>query len=158
MESSYKKYLEKLRESIKSLLLSKGYSLYSLTYSETHKEGNLMVVVDRDEPISLDDIVLISEEISTYLDQSDPIEVPYNLDVSSLGAEKPIDVSDLVKYEGKYLNLHVTKPIKGENILEGTIEKVDEKELILSFFVKGKKSKVVVPLNTIDKARLAIKF
>ena len=150
--------LKKLNNEIEKLLNETGYKLFSLNYSEGSKEGALNIVIDKDAPISLDDIVEVSEKISAYLDKADPFEKPYTLDVSSLGAEKPVDVNNLLAYKGEYVNLHLTTPIKGENILEGTIESIDDSKLTLLFYVKGKKTTVEIPLQNVDKARLAIKF
>ena len=118
----------------------------------------LQIVVDRFDPISLDDIVAISNEISPILDENDPIKDNYFLDVTSLGAEKPIKLEHLDKYINKYVNLHVINPIKGENYLEGNIDSVNDDTLILSYKIKTRLVRVEIPRKDIDKARLAIKF
>ena len=135
-----------------------GYELVEINIGKSASTLSLNIVVDRDEPISLDDIVNISDLISNVLDEANPFEDPYNLDVSSLGAEKPIKLDRLDKYVGRYVNLHLTHPIKGENILEGDILEISEDNLVLQVINKGKKSKIEIPLPHIDKARLAIKF
>jgi len=150
--------ISKTEELLSTFLEKEGYSLFKVDFNRNGKEGTLSIVVDRDLPISLDDIVSISEKLSTYLDSVDPIDMPYTLDVSSLGVEKPIDLEKLPKFVGQYVNLHLSHPYKGENILEGTIEKIENEEVTLSFFVKGRKVLAAFPLNTVDKARLAIKF
>ena len=150
--------VKKTNEGLKEFLSNEGYQLFKADFNQNGKDGILSIVVDRDIPISLDDIVDISEKISTYLDSIDPIDIPYTLDVSSLGAEKPIDINKLDQYVGQYVNLHLSHPYKGENILEGTIENIENDEVYLAFFVKGKKTVAVFPQKTVDKARLAIKF
>jgi ribosome maturation factor RimP len=141
---------------IKELCASKGYELYSFKYIA--REKNLEVVIDRDEPINLDDITVISQEISDLLDVHDFTPDAYTLNVSSLGAEKPIDIQKLEKYVGKYVNLHLSHPYKGLNILEGTILECDENNLTLTYKDKTRDIKVNLNRNDIDKARLAIKF
>ena len=61
-----------------------GYDLYDLSF----KGGSLLVVIDRKEPISLEEVVSVTEEVSAILDEADPIEGAYTLDLSSAGAEK----------------------------------------------------------------------
>ena len=92
------------------------------------------------------------------LDENDPIKDNYFLDVTSLGAEKPIKLEHLDKYINKYVNLHVINPIKGENYLEGNIDSVNDDILILSYKIKTRLVRVEIPRKDIDKARLAIKF
>ena len=135
-----------------------GYSLESISLKREKGDLFLQIVVDRFDPISLDDIVAISNEISPILDENDPIKDNYFLDVTSLGAEKPIKLEHLDKYINKYVNLHVINPIKGENYLEGNIDSVNDDILILSYKIKTRLVRVEIPRKDIDKARLAIKF
>lgn len=92
------------------------------------------------------------------LDELDPIEGSYVLDVSSLGAEKPIKVIDLPKQIGKYVNIRLSHPYKGHNVLEGTIEEAGEESVTIAYYEKGKKSKAQVALSDISGARRAVKI
>ena len=148
----------KIASLLEQPLKEKGFDLYSLLYHNTSEGMKLEVVVDRVEPIGLEDIVSLSGFISDLLDKSDPIQGAYTLDVSSLGAEKPIALDKLHLYLGKYVNLHLSHPYKGENILEGTLDKIEEGIVILSYRAKGKLVEAAFPQKDIDKARLAIKF
>lgn len=141
---------------IEPVLSEKGYSLYDLKFRQG-KEATLEIVVDRLEPIGLDDIVSLSEALSTVLDEADPIGVAYTLDVSSAGAEKTIALEALPSYVGHYVHLHLTHPVKGENILEGTLLEVGETTKLER---KEKTRKIVetFPTGDIDSARLAIEF
>ncbi len=147
---------ENARKILEGPLNEKGYDLYELKF-KPGKEASLEVVVDRKEPIGLDEIVDLSGFLSELLDKDDPISVPYTLDVSSAGAEKRIDLAKLQDYVGSYVHLHLSHPYKGENILEGTLEKVEE-EVTLSYRVKTRLVQATFPRQDIDKARLAIKF
>ena len=135
-----------------------GYELSSVKINQNKGSLSLNIVVDRDAPISLDDIVIVSDAISALLDEKDPFEDPYTLDVSSSGAEKAIPVDHLDKYVGRYVNLHLTHPIAGENYVEGDILGLGAENLKLLLIVRGKKKEIDIPLAHIDRARLAIKF
>lgn len=133
-----------------------GYDLKDIRLSGG-KNKTLSVVVDRVNPISLEDIVLVSDKVNEVLDELDPIEEAYTLDVSSLGVEKPIDLDKLPLYVGQYVNLHLTHPYKGENILEGTLQEVNE-EVTLLIKVKTVQKAITFPRKDVDKARLAIEL
>ena len=150
MEEKEKEIAELLRQSIEGL----GYLLYSLRLSG----GTLYVQVDHKQPIGLEEIVKVSEEVSALLDKADPIDGPYTLDVSSAGAEKRIELSALPEYAGSYVNLHLSTPYKGENVLEGTITRYEDGTIFLSYMDKARKMEAAIPLKDVDKARLAIKF
>lgn len=147
-----------IKQLIEPAINKLGYSLESVSLKREKGDLFLQIVVDRFDPISLDDIVAISNEISPILDENDPIKDNYFLDVTSLGAEKPIKLEHLDKYINKYVNLHVINPIKGENYLEGNIDSVNDDILILSYKIKTRLVRVEIPRKDIDKARLAIKF
>ena len=147
-----------IKQLIEPTINKLGYSLESVSLKREKGDLFLQIVVDRFDPISLDDIVAISNEISPILDENDPIKDNYFLDVTSLGAEKPIKLEHLDKYINKYVNLHVINPIKGENYLEGNIDSVNDDILILSYKIKTRLVRVEIPRKDIDKARLAIKL
>ena len=135
-----------------------GYINVSVSFTKEKGTYFLRVLVDKDEPISLDDIIAINDKISPLLDEADLIKDEYMLDVSSYGAEKKIDVNSLEKYVGRYINIHLTNPYKGENYLEGDLVSVTKDEITLSYRIKTRKVDAIVDRKTIDKARLAIKF
>lgn len=146
--------------SVKSLITKRldeiGYELYSLRYIA--KTKTLEVVVDRVDPINLDDITNVSNEISLILNLHDFTEDSYTLDVSSLGIEKPIDINKLDLYIGKYVNVHLSNPYKGLNTIEGNLVSTDENNVQIVYKNKTRDVKCDINKKDIDKARLAIKF
>ena len=147
---------------LKPLLESKinelGYELIEIKSRREKGDLILSIVVDRVEPIDMNAIVKISEEISKYLDEIDNSDEKYFLDISSLGAEKPLKVEDLPKYVSRYVNVHVTNPVEGENIYEGELSEVNEDSITITYKVKTRVKKVVILQSNIYKIRLAIKF
>ena len=147
----------RISRALSDLLTSLGYELAEVRLSGT-KTKTLSVVVDRVDPISLEDIVNVSQQVSNCLDELDPIEGAYTLDVSSLGAEKPIALGKLGEYVGRYVNLHLSHPHQGENILEGTLREVTDEDVTIEIKKKTAKSAVKLPRANVDKARLAIEL
>ena len=146
---------KKIFDDLLPLVAELGYELKEVRLSGT-KSKTLSVVVDRVDPISLEDIVLVSEKVSAYLDEADPIKDAYTLDVSSLGAEKPIELPRLSEYVGRYVNIHLSHPFKGENVLEGTLLSCDEENLTLRIKDKSLRKDIGLPRKDVDRARLAI--
>lgn len=152
LESSIKNLIEKPLEAL-------GYSEIDVKFVREFGTNYLRVMLDKDdEVISLDEIMEANDVISPILDETDLIKSNYVLDVTTFGAEKPIEVSKLEKYVGKYVNIHLTNPYKGLNIIEGTLESVDSELVTISYKEKTRLIKCEIVRNTIDKARLAIKF
>ena len=143
---------------IKEKVQSLGYDLYSL--SSKKEKGQLIVslVVDRVKPIDMEDIVNLSHALNDFFDEIDDSDIPYTLDISSLGAEKPLKVESLSSYVGQYVNIHLINPINGENIYEGVIKEVNDSSLVLEIRIKTRDKNIDILFNNIYKARLAIKF
>lgn len=150
--------LEQLRSLLQDKVSSLGYQLVSLSSHREKGENILSIVLDRVEPIDMDAIVEVSRELNAYLDEIDPIESAYTLDISSLGAEKPLQIEELEKYVNRYVHVHLVNPIQGENIYEGELSDVKEETIALTYKVKTRIKTVDITKANISKIRLAIKF
>ena len=150
--------LNNLKPQLEKRINELGYDLVSL--SSKKEKGDLVVsiVVDKVDPIDMNEIVSLSEKLSTYMDEIDNSETPYLLDISSLGAEKPLKVENLKDYVGRYVNVHVNNAINGENIFEGDMVEVTEDSITIEYRIKTRVKKVVILQSNIYKIRLAIKF
>jgi ribosome maturation factor RimP len=150
--------IEKVEGIVREKVSSLGYELYSFALRGAGNSKRLEITVDRVEPIDLNAITELSDVLSALLDEHEFTEGTYTLDISSLGAEKPIKVNKLESYVGQYVNLHVKNPIDGESYFEGTLESVDDKEVTIFFKIKTRTKKLTIERSSLDKARLAIKF
>ena len=150
--------LNLIQNKLTEKLTSLGYELCSLSYKKEMGRFVLGVVVDRVEPIDMKAICEVSEKISSYLDEIDTSEDVYTLDVSSLGAEKPLKIEQLHNYVGRYVNVHLVNPIDGENIYEGDIKSVGDDKLVLTIKIKTRVKDLDILFNNIYNIRLAVKF
>ena len=146
--------LSELKKLIETKLNTLGYELVEFSYGQ----DTLTVVVDKESEIDMNMIVEVTNELNAYLDELNPFEKPYTLDLSSLGAEKPLKVERLGAYVGKYVNVHLTNPIKGENIYEGDLKEVNDDKIIITYRQKTRSIDLEILKTNIYKIRLAIKF
>lgn len=146
--------LNELKKLIEAKLNTLGYDLVEFAFGN----DTLTVVVDKESEIDMNMIVDVTNELNAYLDEINPFEKPYTLDLSSLGAEKPLKVERLNAYVGKYVNVHLTNPIKGENIYEGDLKEVDDDKIIITYRQKTRSIDLEILKSNIYKIRLAIKF
>lgn len=76
---------------IQPAVTAAGMDVESVRVSVVGKRRQLRIVVDSDRGVSLDDAADISRQISALLDASDAMgEVPYTLEVSSPGLDRPL--------------------------------------------------------------------
>ena len=150
--------LYELTNLIKDKLKEIDYELISLSLKKEKGETILSIIVDRVAPIDMDAIVEVSHFLNDYLDNIDPFDNPYTLDISSLGAEKPLKIEELGLYLNRFIHVHLINPIEGENIYEGDLVEVNEENIKLSFRIKTRVKVVDIKKTNISKVRLAIKF
>ena len=75
--------LSELKKLIEAKLNTLGYDLVEFNFGN----DTLSVVVDKESEIDMNMIVEVTNELNAYLDEINPFEKPYTLDLSSLGAE-----------------------------------------------------------------------
>lgn len=143
---------------IEKPLKALGYSEIEVKFVREFGANYLRVMIDKEDAISLDEIVAVNDLVSPLLDEADLIQSNYILDVTTFGAEKKIAVESLEKYVGKYVNIHLSNPYKGMNIIEGDLESVDNDKVVIAYKEKTRTIRCELVRKDIDKARLAIKF
>jgi len=134
-----------------------GYDLASVTFRKEGSNYILRVVIDKDGPVSMDDIVTAGELISPLLDEADPIQSSYMLDVTSLGAEKPIQLEKLERYVGERVYLTLKEVVEKKDACQGILEAITSEEVTINLENK-KKGTLTIKRSLISKARLAIKI
>ena len=134
-----------------------GYDLASVTFRKEGSNYILRVVIDKDGPVSMDDIVTAGELISPLLDEADPIQSSYMLDVTSLGAEKPIQLEKLERYVGERVYLTLKEAVAKKDAYQGILEAITSEEVTINLENK-KKGTLTIKRSLISKARLAIKI
>ena len=150
--------LNKIKNLLEKKIEELGFEPISINRKVEKGDVFLSIVIDRVAPIDMDTIVKVSGDLSSYLDEIDDSEEKYFLDVSSLGAEKPLKVENLKDYVGRFVHVHVNNAINGLNIFEGDLVEVNEDSITLTYREKTRVKTVVILQSNIYKIRLAIKF
>ncbi len=76
---------------IQPVVAAAGMDLESVRMTMAGRRRLLRVVVDSDRGVSLDDAAVISREVSAMLDTTNVLgEVPYTLEISSPGVDRPL--------------------------------------------------------------------
>lgn len=81
---------ETVREAIDGVVASLGYRIWDITYSKIGADYHLEITIDSDEGINIDDCERVHRAIDPILDECDPIEDFYYLEVSSPGIEREL--------------------------------------------------------------------
>ena len=81
---------ETVREAIGDVVASLGYRIWDITYSKIGADYHLEITIDSDDGINIDDCEKVHRAIDPILDECDPIEDFYYLEVSSPGIEREL--------------------------------------------------------------------
>ena len=83
-----------VRELILPTVTELGYRLWDVTYSKIGADYHLEITIDNDAGININDCEKVHRAIDPIIDECDPIEGFYYLDVSSPGAERDLRTDD----------------------------------------------------------------
>jgi ribosome maturation factor RimP len=113
----------KLAGLIEPVVAAAGMDLESVRMTVAGKRRLLRVVVDSDHGVSLDDAADVSREVSTMLDASNALgDVPYTLEVSSPGVDRPLTAPrHWLRARGRLVRVKVA----GEGSVEGRLLAAD---------------------------------
>lgn len=127
--------MAKIEEKVESLVKEKiekiGYELYDVLYVKEGSNKILRIVIDSENGISLDDCEKVNNEIKETIDEANPIEEQYFLEISSPGIERLLRKDwQLKKFKGTDVNIKLFKKDEnGKKEYTGTLGEVTENTL-----------------------------
>lgn len=127
--------MAKIEEKVESLVKDKiekiGYELYDVIYTKEGSNKILRIVIDSEKGISLDDCEKVNNEIKETIDEVNPIEEQYFLEISSPGIERLLRKDwQLKKFKGEEVNIKLFKKDEnGKKEYTGTLGDITENTL-----------------------------
>ena len=143
---------ERVYELIKDAVEAEGVRLWDVRFLKEGASWYLRVFIDKPEGISIDDCTNVSHAIDPIIDEADPIDVSYYLEVCSPGIERELTRSR--HYEeslGKQMRLKLYQAYDGKKEITGTLEDVTEENVTL--VTEG--NALTVERKNISKANLS---
>jgi ribosome maturation factor RimP len=148
-----------IRELLEPTIKHMGYELYSLDQSG-HSGRTLRIAIDRVEPITIEDCERVSRVAGPLIDHSNYIDGPYDLEVSSPGAERPLrNHGDYERFNGKRVNVRY-RTSEAESVVEGNLVAVDGAGIAVQAVGARGRAPVIVHIEWSDvvAGRLAVSF
>ncbi len=140
-------------------LAEHNLELYNVEFQKEGKDWFLRVYIDKSEGtegyISTDDCELVSRFLSEKLDEADPIEQNYYLEVSSPGMDRALITEEHYRrYAGQLVDVKLYSGIGGKKTYQGILKGLNEN--ILTIEENGKT--VELPFDKVAKTNLAVIF
>lgn len=148
--------VDKVAGVVEPAIEAEGYLLVDLEFIGGSSGGTLRFFIDKPEGgVSLDDCEQVSRLVSPLLDVENIIESRYFLEVSSPGINRRIrKKNDFEKYVGAKVKIHLRSPQEGRKKITGTIEGVENGDVIVGEETAAKHMRVA--LANILRANLQV--
>lgn len=143
--------LEKIKEILNDYLNQKKLKIFEISYQSKDKTLSILL----DEKLDMDSLEKVSSDISEYLDKyDDEFDDNYILDVSTVGAERPIRNEDeLNEAIGKYIYV-----CNKESEYYGTLKEYKDGIITLEVKNKTRIENISIDYSKVKTVRYAVKF
>ncbi|MDR2939476.1 MAG: ribosome maturation factor RimP [Clostridiales bacterium] len=153
-----KQVLELVEKNILGLLSENGLKLYDIEYVKEGPNWYLRIYIDnidKSKVISISDCESVTRYVSKFLDEKDPIEHAYILEVSSPGIDRLLKKdSDFAEYTGSVVDIKLYKPINKQKSFTGELAGL--KDGII--FIKDGEGILEFDKKNVASCRLAVVF
>jgi len=124
--------LKTIEKTFKNIFLENGIYFIGAEYVKEPKGNVLRIFIDKEGGVDLDSCEMASNIVSDWLDEVDPIEDSYFLEVSSPGVEREIkNDEELETFIGKRILVKCYKKLNNEKEFIGNLKSFDKENLTL---------------------------
>ena len=134
-----------------------GFDLVRVAMIGGTSDPTLQVMAERPDTrqLDLDDCQAISRNLSDLLDEQDPIEGAYRLEVSSPGIDRPLTrLADYDDWKGHEARITLAEPVDGRKQFSGTLAGTGENGTVRLTGRDG--VDYVLPFASIHSAKLLL--
>lgn len=104
-----------------------GLRIWDVRFQKEGAAWYLRIFIDKDGGVSIDDCVDLTHAINKPLDEADPIEQAYFLEVSSPGVERDLVRDEhFTEFLGEKIKVKMIRPVEGKREFSGILESFDE--------------------------------
>ncbi len=124
---------EELEKRVSDVVEREGFEFVEMKLARHGKHHTIRVFADCEDGITLDQCAVISRAVSRELDDLDPFESSYRLEVSSPGLERPLKkTTDFRRRMGAKIKVYCVDDDGKQYQVEGSLEYVDTNGLRLA--------------------------
>ena len=124
--------LKDIKKECEPMIEEQGYDLVDLEYIRDGGSNFLRFYIGKRGGVSIDDCQKVSELVSNKLDELDPIDDSYYLEVSSPGLDRPLKTDkDLDRNIGYDIELNFYQAIDGVKKQVGKLVSYDDDSIVI---------------------------
>ena len=132
-----------------------GCTLWDVEYVREAGEWYLRVYIDKEGGVSIDDCEAVSRPLSDALDEADPIEGSYTLEVSSAGADRVLKKPEhFARYLDGQVDVRLYRAREGRKELTGILKAYADGDVTLEL----PEGAVTLEKKDVAQVRLHVSF
>ena len=117
-----KNIAETVQEFVQPVINQLGYYVWDVEYVKEGSEWYLRITIDSEDGITIDDCETVHRAIDPVIDEHDPIENAYHLEVSSPGIERVLRTAEHIEaWAGEEVEAKLFAPIDGKKAIRGIL-------------------------------------
>jgi len=153
--------LGKVAETVTDFILPIAHSEeLNLVDVEFLKEGSNWILriflENKDGDLTIEECEKVSRALSVILDEEDPIDKSYILEVSSPGLERPLKTEeDFERFKGELIAVKTFKKINGKKEFIGTLKDFEKDKIIL---ILADKQEISIDYSLVARANLTFEI
>ncbi len=122
-----------VRSAIEPTVTELGYRIWDVVYSKVGADYHLEITIDGDDGINIDDCEKVHRAIDPILDECDPIEGFYYLEVSSPGIERELRTDEHISLSlGMRVEAKLFSQKNGRKQYVGTLVSYDGENVVIN--------------------------
>lgn len=137
------------------IAIEQGCSLWDVEYIREAGSWYLRVYIDKEDGVSINDCEAVSRALSDVLDERDPIEGSYVLEVSSAGLERVLKKAEhFVQFLGSEVEVRLYRAREGKKEYVGRLSTYESGGVVLD----TAEGAVTFEKKDIAQVRLYVRF
>ena len=117
-----------------SIAAELGLRIWDVTFTKEGASYYLRIFIDKDGGVGIDDCEAFSRAIDAPLDELDPIEQGYCLEVCSPGVERSLTKpAHFTACLGQRVQVRMIRPVNGTRDFKGVLESYDDGNITVRF-------------------------
>ncbi len=130
--------VKKVWEIAEPLAKELGLEIWDIRFLKEGAEWYLRIFIDKQGGVSIDDCVDMTHAINGPLDEEDPIEQAYLLEISSPGIERELIRDEhFTRFIGEKIKVKMIRPVDGKREFSGILENCEDGNITLRLNDEG---------------------
>ena len=133
MEKQKKNIAGTVRELVAPVAEEFGFMLWDVEYVKEGADMILRITIDKPEGVDIEDCEKMARAVDPIIDEADPIEVSYKMEVSSPGIERSLTRPEhFTACMGEKIEVKLYAPMDGKKQIVGIFSAADEKSITVT--------------------------